>query len=85
VNAKITESLTILVNNPDAPGGGFIHWIAWIMELVTKIPEKIPKIPVVTFQLKRCREKTAFGNIGYNGPCASPWADAQVFISSLWS
>jgi len=60
VNAKITKSLAILVNDPDAPGGGFVHWIAWNMELVTKIPEKIPKIPVVTFPFKAVQGKNSF-------------------------
>ncbi len=43
VNTKIARSLAIIVNDPDAPGGGgFVHWIAWNMELVRMIPEKIP-------------------------------------------
>ena len=69
VNAKITNSLAILVNDPDAPGGGFVHWIAWNIEPVTKIAEKIPKIPVVTFPFNVVQGKNSFGNIGYNGPC----------------
>jgi len=70
VNTKTTKSLAILVNDPDAPGGGgFVHWIAWNMELVGMIPEKIPKTPVVTFPLKAIQGKNSFGKIGYNGPC----------------
>jgi hypothetical protein len=69
VNTKITESLAILVNDPDAPGGGgFVHWIAWNMDLVRMILEKIPKI-LVTFPLKAIQGKNSFGKIGYNGPC----------------
>ena len=70
VNTKISKSLTIIVNDPDAPGGGgFIHWIAWNIEMVRMIPEKIPKTPVVTFPLKALQGKNSFGKIGYNGPC----------------
>ena len=70
VNTKISKSLAIIVNDPDAPGGGgFIHWKAWNMELVRMIPEKIPKTPVVTFPLKAVQGKNSFGKIGYNGPC----------------
>ena len=40
INTKISQSLAIIVNDPDAPGGGgFVHWIAWNMELVKVIPE----------------------------------------------
>ncbi len=70
VNPKISKSLAIIVNDPDAPGGeGFIHWIAWNMELVRMIPEKMPKTPVVTFPLMAVQGKNSFGKIGYNGPC----------------
>ena len=70
VNPKISKSLAIIVNDPDAPGGeGFIHWIAWNMELVSMIPEKMPKTPVVTFPLMAVQGKNSFGKIGYNGPC----------------
>ncbi len=70
VNAQISKSLAIIVIDPDAPGGGgFIHWIAWNMELVRIIPEKIPATPVVTFPLKAVQGKNSFGKIGYNGPC----------------
>ena len=70
VNTKIARSLAIIVNDPDAPGGGgFVHWIAWNMELVRIIPEKIPRTPVVTFPLKAVQGKNSFGKIGYNGPC----------------
>ncbi len=70
VNVKIAKSLAIIVNDPDAPGGGgFVHWIAWNMELVRMIPEKIPKTPVVTFPIRAVQGKNNFGEIGYNGPC----------------
>jgi Raf kinase inhibitor-like YbhB/YbcL family protein len=70
VNTKISKCLAILVNDPDGSGGGgFVHWIAWNMELVRIIPEKIPKDPVVTFPLKVVQGKNSFGRIGYNGPC----------------
>jgi Raf kinase inhibitor-like YbhB/YbcL family protein len=70
VDTKISKSLALIVNDPDAPGGGgFIHWIAWNMELVRMIPEQIPKTQVVAFPLKAVQGKNSFGKIGYNGPC----------------
>jgi Raf kinase inhibitor-like YbhB/YbcL family protein len=70
VNTKISKSIAIIVNDPDAPGSeGFIHWIAWNMELVQIIPEKVPKTLVVTSPLKAIQGKNSFGKIGYNGPC----------------
>jgi len=70
VNANIVKSLAIIVNDPDAPGGGgFVHWIAWNMELVRMIPEKIPKTPIVTFPIRAVQGKNNLGKTGYNGPC----------------
>jgi hypothetical protein len=70
VNTQISRSLAIIVNDPDAPGGGgFIHWIAWNMELVRLIPENIPKTPEVSFPMKMIQGKNSFGKIGYWGPC----------------
>jgi Raf kinase inhibitor-like YbhB/YbcL family protein len=70
VNTAITKSLAILMNDPDAPGGGgFVHWIAWNIELVRLIPEKIPKTPELSFPIRGVQGKNSFGKIGYNGPC----------------
>ena len=34
VNVEHSKCLAIICNDPDAPGGGgFIHWIAWNIEL----------------------------------------------------
>lgn len=70
VNTKISTCLAVIVNDPDAPGGGgFIHWLAWNMDLVRIIPEKIPRTPVVSFPLRAVQGKNSFGKVGYNGPC----------------
>ena len=70
VNTGKSRCLAIIVNDPDAPGGGgFVHWIAWNIELVKMIPEKIPKTPTVSFPLSAVQGINSFGNIGYNGPC----------------
>jgi hypothetical protein len=70
VNTAISKSLAIIVNDPDATsGGGFIHWIAWNLELVRLIPENIAKTPEITFPLTGMQGINSFGKIGYNGPC----------------
>ncbi|MDD1702122.1 MAG: YbhB/YbcL family Raf kinase inhibitor-like protein [Methanoregula sp.] len=73
VNTNISKCLAVICNDPDAgEGGGFVHWIAWNVELVKLIPESIPKLPEVTYPLKAVQGTNSFGKIGYNGPCPPP-------------
>ena len=84
VNTSISKCLAIIVNDPDAPGGGgFFHWIAWNIELVKLIPEQIPKTPGVTFPLKAVQGTNSFGNIGYNGPCP-PYGQTHRYFFKLY-
>ena len=70
VNVGHSKCLAIICTDPDAPGGGgFVHWIAWNIELVRFIPEKIPKDPEVTFPIRAVQGTNSFGTIGYSGPC----------------
>jgi len=67
-----TKSLVIICEDIDAPGGKFIHWIAWNIEPTLEIPENIPKKDIVYFPIKMNQGKNDFGKIGYNGPCPPP-------------
>jgi hypothetical protein len=70
VNINTSKCLAIICNDPDAAGGGgFIHWLAWNIELVKLIPEAIPKDAVVSFPLKAVQGTNGMGTIGYSGPC----------------
>lgn len=58
-----TKSLSLIVDDPDAPGGNFIHWVMWNVGAETKQIEEnsIPAGAVVG--------KNDFGNNEYGGPC----------------
>ncbi len=58
-----TESLVLIVDDPDAPSGCFVHWTLWnISPQTTEIPEgKIPENAIEGI--------TDFGKPGYGGPC----------------
>ena len=53
-------SLAIIVEDPDAPNGTFIHWVAWNIEPSENITEK-SNLGV--------QGKNTKGNDGYMGPC----------------
>jgi hypothetical protein len=84
VNTNLSKCLAIICNDPDAPGGGgFIHWLAWNVELVKLIPEKIPQTPQVTFPLKAIQGRNSFGKIGYSGPCP-PWGQTHRYFFKVY-
>lgn len=58
-----TKSLALIVDDPDAPNGDWVHWLIWNMSPATKII-KANSIPENT----KCGT-TDFRNTGYGGPC----------------
>lgn len=53
------EKIAIIVDDPDAPGGTFDHWIAWNLLLDDIEEGSEPGI----------QGKNDFGELGYQGPC----------------
>lgn len=62
------RSLVLIVEDPDAPGGTFIHWVLYnIPPGLTEIPENVPKRPEVPgVGIQGIND---FGRYGYGGPC----------------
>ena len=55
-----TRGLVIIVDDPDAPGGTFLHWLAYNIEPTNRIPENASL---------GTQGANDFGNKGYGGPC----------------
>ncbi len=61
------ESFAITCDDPDAPGGTFVHWIIYnIPDSVKKLPQAFPKSSANSGSLQGVND---FGQTGYNGPC----------------
>lgn len=61
-----TKSIALIMDDPDAPKGTFVHWILFNLPAnVDKLPRSI--IPRGSF-LKN-EGMTDFGRTGYGGPC----------------
>jgi len=58
-----TKSLTLVLDDPDAPSATWIHWLVWNIDpATTTMATGSP--PPGTVQ-----GTTSFGNTGYGGPC----------------
>lgn len=60
---KEAKSLVLIVDDPDAPGGLFTHWLAWNIDPgTTQLSEK--SVPAGAIE-----GTSDFGKHGYGGPC----------------
>jgi Raf kinase inhibitor-like YbhB/YbcL family protein len=57
------KSLALIVDDPDAPGGLFTHWISW------NIDPKTTRIAEGRAPARAVQGKSSFGESGYGGPC----------------
>lgn len=61
---KTTRSVAVLIDDPDAPGGSFTHW------LVTSIPPSETQLPQGgVLPTGAVAAKNGKGDAGYAGPC----------------
>ena len=62
------KSLALIVDDPDAPMGTWVHWVAWnIPPDARSLDEGVPKKDSLPNGMKQ--GTTDFRSIGYGGPC----------------
>jgi len=68
---KDAKSLALIVDDPDAPSGTFVHWVAYnIPASSVGLPDAVPK--KTTLAEGGEQGLNDFGKTGYNGPCPPP-------------
>jgi len=66
-----TKSIALVMDDPDAPGGTFVHWVIFnIPADAQKMTEGVPRN--ATFADGSRQGITDFGKVGYGGPCPPP-------------
>lgn len=60
---KKAKSLALIVDDPDAPGVTFVHWLVW------NLSPKNPKLPEGFIPAGAVEGKNGSGSVGYMGPC----------------
>jgi len=62
-----TASLALIMHDPDAPAGDFVHWVAY------DIPANLSGLPEGASASGLFLEgKNSYGELGYGGPCPPP-------------
>lgn len=66
-----TKSIALIMDDPDAPRGTFVHWVFFNIPAETqKLPKAIPKNQTLSDGSRQ--GMTDFGWVGYSGPCPPP-------------
>jgi len=74
-----TQSLALIVEDPDAPSGTFVHWVAWnINPATTELPEAMPNKGLMTNGIKQGTND--FNLLGYTGPMPPVGTDHRYYF-----
>jgi Raf kinase inhibitor-like YbhB/YbcL family protein len=72
-----TRSLALVVDDPDAPGGVFTHWIAWGLDPAEGGLGEGEPAPG--------EGRNDFGTTGYRGPCPPPGHGPHRYVFRLYA
>jgi Raf kinase inhibitor-like YbhB/YbcL family protein len=65
------KTLALIVKDPDAPNGTFIHWVVYnLPATLTGLEANVP--PVEKLANRGLQGANSLGQIGYKGPCPPP-------------
>lgn len=74
-----TQSFTLIMDDPDAPGGTWVHWVVYDLPPGTReLPEGVPKVGEIQGGGQQGRND--FPKIGYGGPCPPPGKPHRYFF-----
>jgi Raf kinase inhibitor-like YbhB/YbcL family protein len=72
-----TQSLALIVHDPDAPIGDFTHWLAWNIDFLDGGLDEGTHPPA--------EGTNGFGENGYDGPCPPPGHGAHRYFHELFA
>jgi Raf kinase inhibitor-like YbhB/YbcL family protein len=74
-----TESFALIMDDPDAPAGTWVHWVLYDLPADAKeLPERVPRQEQLARGARQGRND--FGKIGYSGPCPPPGKPHRYFF-----
>ena len=74
-----TASFALVVDDPDAPAGTWVHWVLWNLPTdAHSLPEGVAKLEQLEDGTRQGRND--FRKVGYNGPCPPPGKTHRYFF-----
>lgn len=79
-----TATLALVLEDPDAPGGTFTHWLAWSLPAdATSLPGSLARDPTVRVGAAVVSQGASqLGDVGYWGPCP-PEGEEHTYVFRL--
>jgi len=77
--SSAARALALIVDDPDAPGGTWTHWLLWNLPVtLAALPEGVPARE--DFENGARQGRNDFDLIGYGGPCPPPGKPHRYFF-----
>lgn len=74
-----TQSYALIADDPDAPGGTWVHWVAYdLPPSMHQLPEGVPKTEEISGGGRQGIND--FRRAGYGGPCPPPGSPHRYFF-----
>jgi Raf kinase inhibitor-like YbhB/YbcL family protein len=73
------KSLALIMHDPDAPNGDFLHWLVW------DIPASTETIPVHSLPPGARQGSNSLGESNYMGPCPPAGSGTHHYIFELYA
>lgn len=68
-----TREFALICDDPDAPGGTWIHWVLYRIPAGTKsLPENVPPDPRLREPAEALQGRNSWDRVGYGGPAPPP-------------
>jgi Raf kinase inhibitor-like YbhB/YbcL family protein len=78
-----TRELALVLEDPDAPGGTYTHWLVYALSSrVTSVPENVPGDEQVESPTPLRQGENDFGETRYDGPCP-PEGETHRYVFRL--
>jgi Raf kinase inhibitor-like YbhB/YbcL family protein len=79
------KQLALVVDDPDAPGRTFVHWVLYgLPPSVARLPSGVPREAQLTKPVTAIQGTNDFRRTGWNGPCPPP-GPAHRYVVTLYA
>jgi Raf kinase inhibitor-like YbhB/YbcL family protein len=73
-------TMALIMDDPDAPRGTWVHWVIWNMPVVSEIPAEFPKARNTEIPFHSMQGSNSGRGIGYDGPCPPPGKPHRYYV-----